>query len=733
VPSGRIVAFGVFEFDLETGELRSRGHDVRLQEQPRQVLRMLVARPGELVTREALRKGVWPDETFVDFEAGLNVVVNKLRHVLRDSAASPRFIETVPRRGYRFIAPIASVPVLDAVAEPREHAVDVQPSVDRPVVPPSPTHRGVGRRHLASLLTFTLVCVAATAAALYLSQVDASSPLLRAQPLTSLPGREFSPAVSPDGSRVAFLWDGGEHRTSLDLYVQAITDAAPRKLAPGSARQPAWSPDGTRIAFVRYGDRPGEPRRQEIFEVPASGGTERRLAVAGAEQFGLTWSPDGTSLAIVDKAANGAPDGIYLLSARDGTKLPLTSPPPGSIGDCLPRFSPDGRLLAFVRVRQLYLADIYVMDLRRRALTRVTREEEHVLGAPDWLQSSRTLIYSSAERRLGGIAHLWKATADGGHRQLLGDGFEPSLSRGQNPVMAYVRILIDWNVWRLPGPRAPDGAQSVRLAESTQNDGTPLYSPDGRKVAFISDRSGTSELWTSNADGSNAARLTFLNTNDPGMTAAWSSDGEHLALSAASADNADVYVVPVTGGFPKRLTHTPEDERYPSYSHDARWIYFSSRKTGSDQIWKAPSEGGPSVQVTNGGAIDSHESSDGRFLYFTKALFQVGQPGIWRKQLPDGPEEKVVDAGQAMQWALTDDGLCYVKGARSDQAFVECVEVASGAVTWSVPLQGPGHLWGSLSVSPDRRWLLMDRRDRHEGDVMVAQNFKETPGHGWGY
>jgi DNA-binding winged helix-turn-helix (wHTH) protein len=114
VPSGRIVVFGVFEFDLETGELQSRGHNVRLQEQPRQVLRMLVARPGELITREALKKGVWPDETFVDFEAGLNVVVNKLRHVLRDSAASPRFIETVPRRGDRFIAPTTPLPTVDA-------------------------------------------------------------------------------------------------------------------------------------------------------------------------------------------------------------------------------------------------------------------------------------------------------------------------------------------------------------------------------------------------------------------------------------------------------------------------------------------------------------------------------------------------------------------------------------------------------------------------------------------
>ena len=113
----RMVRFGVFELDVETGDLWNAGHGIRLQEQPRQVLLMLLARPGELVTREALRAELWPDDTFVDFDAGVNVVVNRIRHALRDSASSPRFIETLPRRGYRFIAPVASIPVHDDVRE----------------------------------------------------------------------------------------------------------------------------------------------------------------------------------------------------------------------------------------------------------------------------------------------------------------------------------------------------------------------------------------------------------------------------------------------------------------------------------------------------------------------------------------------------------------------------------------------------------------------------------------
>jgi TolB-like protein/DNA-binding winged helix-turn-helix (wHTH) protein/Tfp pilus assembly protein PilF len=110
----RLLRFGVFEFDAETGDLSKSGRRIRLQEQPRQVLSRLIGRPGELVTREDLRAILWPGDTFVDFDTGLNVVVNKLRQALGDSATSPRFVETIPRRGYRFLAPVTPV----ATAEP---------------------------------------------------------------------------------------------------------------------------------------------------------------------------------------------------------------------------------------------------------------------------------------------------------------------------------------------------------------------------------------------------------------------------------------------------------------------------------------------------------------------------------------------------------------------------------------------------------------------------------------
>ena len=158
--ASRIVRFGVFEFAVETGDLWKAGHRIRLPEQPRQVLLMLVARPGELVTREEVRAALWPDDTFVDFDAGLNVVVNKIRHVLDDSASSPRYIETLPRRGYRFIAPVESVAPRTDRGESQAKAVrdEIEPTdrsrvaAERPSGPstqhvgPPVTIRGIGCR-----------------------------------------------------------------------------------------------------------------------------------------------------------------------------------------------------------------------------------------------------------------------------------------------------------------------------------------------------------------------------------------------------------------------------------------------------------------------------------------------------------------------------------------------------------------------------------------------------------
>lgn len=246
----RILRSGLFEIDLGARELRKAGRNLKLQEQPFQVLTALGLRPGELVTREELREKVWPAGTFVEFDQALNTAIKKIRQALGDAADNPRFIETIPRKGYRFIGPV----------EGREAV-------------PTP-HSG---KRWAALSAITLaVLLMAMAAAVRLFPIGrAPEPVLIPKPLTALPGDESSPNFSPDGNQIVFAY----HPPGLgnfDIYVKLVDASSPVRLTsdPADKHGPAWSADGRRIAFIRS----LSPERSALILMPAIGGPERKLA-----------------------------------------------------------------------------------------------------------------------------------------------------------------------------------------------------------------------------------------------------------------------------------------------------------------------------------------------------------------------------------------------------------------------------------------------------------------------
>jgi DNA-binding winged helix-turn-helix (wHTH) protein len=275
VYSRRLVRFGTYEVDLPAGELKKCGVKLKLSGQPFQVLAILLEQPGTIVTREELQKRLWPD-TFVDVDHNLNTAINKIREVLGDSAESPRFVETVPRRGYRFIAPVEGAGVGKTQAEV------LNSGMAKPAAPQSRALR-------VSMLIGACVLLAGTGFLMYKRQHVSGPP--RQRPLTRVTfddGLQSTATWSPDGRFIAYSSDRGG---KFDIWVQQVSGGDPVQVTkrPGNNLQPDWSPDGK---YIAYRSEEGEGG---LFVVPALGGEGQEKKIVS---FGYLprWSPDSSQI-----------------------------------------------------------------------------------------------------------------------------------------------------------------------------------------------------------------------------------------------------------------------------------------------------------------------------------------------------------------------------------------------------------------------------------------------------
>jgi eukaryotic-like serine/threonine-protein kinase len=410
-----------------------------------------------------------------------------------------------------------------------------------------------------------------------------SHPVPKTVPLTSYPNSQVTPAFSPDGKQVAFAWDG-EQGGSFDIYIKLVDAGSPLRLTTNPANEygPTWSPDGRYIAFCRdLGER------LEIWMIPALGGSERKLGEKAAEIYPganssfLSWSPDGKFLAFGDKPSPEASLGLYILSLQTGEKRRLTSPPPQSMGDYSPHFSPDGKTLAFIRERS-GTAEIYSLAISENGNARSEPQRltprHSWIGGFDWTPDGRSIVFSPEQ--FGSIS-LWISSAAGGTPERLIGGEnarDVSISRAGDRLV-YVRTSLDSNIWRIAGPNAlhKDTAPTLLIA-STQRDQEAQFSPDGKKIVFSSDRSGTSAIWVCDRDGLNAVEL----ASDASTLGSprWSWDSRWIAFDSPKAGNVDIYVISADGGPVRRLTAGPSNNIRPSWSKDGRWIYFGSNRSG---------------------------------------------------------------------------------------------------------------------------------------------------------
>jgi Tol biopolymer transport system component/DNA-binding winged helix-turn-helix (wHTH) protein len=698
-----LYCFSLFEVDPGSGELRRNGVRLKVQDQPFHILVKLLEHAGELVTREELRSTLWPADTFVDFDNGLNMAMNRLREVLGDVPERPTFIETVPRHGYRFIAPVEKL----SSGAPSERA-------------------DVSKRRLGRLTAKARwISVGATLLALLSgigiwrfsrNRVEAPLPPIEVVPLVGLPGFEDSPAFSPDGNQVAFALHGKENS---GIYTTVVGGEKSLRLTSNSHDCcPRWSPDGRQVAFPRFTDE-----GVAIYVIPAFGGTEHRLYSGPVSVFphSLDWSPDGKVLAFSESQADKTHTWIALLSLVDSTTRRLTSPS-GQDLDFGPAFSPDGSTVAFVRgIVAGVVEDLYVVPAAGGAPKRLTFDNCFILGIT-WTPDGRDIVFSSMRE---GLASLWRMSASGGTpRPVAGVGVGavlPSISSKGNQLV-YQQVVSNDNIWRvdLRDEKHRQGPAAVVISEKGGK-GRPHFSPDGKRIAFESDRLGYPEIWACDSDGSNCGQLTSL--RGTAGAARWSPDGHYIAFEFRPKEHSEVYLLEVGGGRPRLLATLPgADNGGPNWSRDGKWIYFySDRGGGPFQLWKIQLNGGPPVQVTKNGGVFAAESADGRFLYYSKS----DVPGIWKMPLSGGEEIRVLDqpAGDDWyNWALARNGIYFLDSSIRTNATVKFFDFATGkkiSISTSDKPPSPG-----LALSPDGRSILYVQNELAESSIMLVKNFQ---------
>jgi dipeptidyl aminopeptidase/acylaminoacyl peptidase len=203
----------------------------------------------------------------------------------------------------------------------------------------------------------------------------------------------------------------------------------------------------------------------------------------------------------------------------------------------------------------------------------------------------------------------------------------------------------------------------------------------------------------------------------------WSPDGRQIAFDSHLKGNADIYVIDVKGGTPRRVTDETSDEVTPSWSHDGRWIYLASNRSGVWEVWKMPAAGGAAVQLTMRGGLEAFESHDGKFIYYSK----FDGPGIWRVSVEGGQEAAVVDSYNAGwgNWAVVADGIYFVKQDSKAGAAIEFYNFATQRVN-QVAALGQVKLWRrGLAVSPDRQWILYTQVDPgNTSNITMVENFR---------
>jgi len=711
--------FGVFEVDAQRGDLRRAGVPLKLREQSFQILLALLDHPGEIVTREELRRLLWPSDTFVDFDHSLNTAMMKLRDALGDSTESPIYIETIPKRGYRFIAPVsarADPPGPPAAEAPVPSA---QPEAATPPTPDpvNPVATPVRRRIrvwiaaagiLLVLVVATLVLLR-TRNVLFPERSDRGAPTsYRIDSVTTFRGSVKDPAITPDGRDVAYAWNGGggDH---WDIYVQRIGSPIPMRLTyikTGFVGYPAWSPDQREIAFTRC-----DGMNDGVYIVPALGGPERKLTSTSC-QFHIptpvAWLPDSRML-MLDRCPASGLHALVLFSMDTAEKRCIADFGPRGV---FRRFhysvSPDQKTVAFIPSDASPVCEIYTLLISLGSPHRIVEDKAYCYEVM-WTPDGKEIVFLSGRTNFD---TLWQVPANGGQ---LSSSIYPAIGTfskdGRRFVYEEEANGEPPGVWSAdlasPGGKVFNNKKLI-ATQFWESEAQP--SPDGARIVWQDFRENVAELWTSSSSGENQLQLTHLNAYSG--TPRWSPDGKWIAFDSNAPGSQQIYVIDVEGRNLRAITQGKYMNNVPSWSRDGKSIYFASTRSGRRDVWKHSLETGNEFQLTTHGGFDPFESFDGQTVYFSK----WDEAGIWSIPSNGGKETLVVEGRPQVlywgHWALTRPGIYFLNADTDPRARIEFYDFGTGRTSPVLSLEKNAVIrHPSLSATADGKTIYYAQMD----------------------
>jgi Tol biopolymer transport system component/DNA-binding winged helix-turn-helix (wHTH) protein len=669
-----VVRFGVFEVNLRSGELRKHGLRLRLAGQPFKILAILLERPGEVVSREELQKTLWPDDTFVDFEHSLNSAIKKLRAALGDSAESPRYVETLPRLGYRFVAPVdAGEPPV--VAPVQQTSAD-QESYDAEKLAVKP-----GLRMRSAFVLGALLATVAAAALLVVSfrQTRALPFEMTSTTRLTSAGQSLKAAISPDGRYIAHTLVNSGQESLLVRRATTLHDIEIVPPAPAHYLGITFSPDSETVYYVTHTTSEAVPA--VLFRVPVMGGSAQKLKEDLASP--VTFSPDGAKYAFVRESAGASTLMVADLDSGREQRLFFRKLP--EILD-YPAWSPDGRIIACTAVDSS-MVSVRGSDARIIAVRVKDGSEQPLSGQTwgfirqlAWLGDGSGLVMS-ARGRESGFLHVWYVSYPGGIGRKVTDGLNrqtgASVSADSHQLVTVEQTTIS-GIWRM---RLTPGQHPEPVVSGLSGTSPPRWTPDGR-ILYEQELNGHRSIWIVNSDGTHQKQLTLAGNNDKPSVCG---SGRLLAYISDRSGSPAIWTMDVDGGHPAMVVKAWPN-MVPQLSPDGKWIVYTAIGSGDwTTLWKVPSGGGRAIELNDRLWMWPAISPDGKWIagfYADKRLSTQTEAdslavissdgGRPSKVIPMPPSVSV----SAIRWSRDGRQLTYVDDGKD------------GDNIWSQPLSG---------------------------------------------